>query len=383
MLLVLLDLSAAFDTIDHKILFHRLEYTVGVKGLALQWLKSYLEDRHQTIRIGNTVSSQVPLSVGVPQGSVLGPLLFLIYILPLGAIIEKHHIYRHGYADDTQLYCRFSLKNRNSLVSAIAKMELCITEVSSWMLTNRLKLNDAKTECMLITPRSKIPALSSNNIHLTVGCAQIKPKMSVHNLGAVLDAELSMEQQVKAVIRSINFHLRRISKIWHNLDKATCEKVIHSVITSRLDYHNGLLFGVSDKLLNRLQIAQNNAAHLLTGTWRYDHIRPVLYQLHWLPVRQWIIFKILLTIHKSIHACNAPGYLRDLVSLYHPNRSLRSSDDPWKLVVPRTSRRYGTHSFSAGGAKLWNSMPFEIREPMTLHVFKRKVKTLLFNEAFI
>jgi hypothetical protein len=381
-LLVLLDLSAAFDTIDHNILFHRLEHCVGVKGTALQWLKSYLSDRQQTIRIGSSFSSHVPLSVGVPQGSVLGPLLFLIYILPLGSIIEKHKVDRHGYADDTQLYCRFSLKDKSTLEEVITRMELCIAEVSRWMLSNKLKLNDAKTECMLIASRNKISILSSYNLCLTVGQAHIKPKMSVRNLGAVLDAELSMEKQVNSVIQGIHFHLRRISKIRPNLDKATCEKLIHSVITSRLDYHNGLLLGLSEKLLNRLQIAQNNAARLLTGSRRHDHIKPVLFHLHWLPVKQRIAFKILLIIHKSVHAPNAPLYLRNQISLYIPSRSLHSADDPWRLHVPRSFRKYGAHSLSVGGARLWNTLPSDIREPVSLYTFKRKLKTLLFNQAF-
>ena len=112
--------------------------------------------------------------------------------------------------DDTQLYCHFSLKDKSALEYMTTRMELCIAEVSRWMLTNKLKLNDAKTECMLIAPRNKISTLFLYNIHLTVGEAQIKPKMSVRNLGAVLDAELSMEKQVNSVIQSIHYHLRRI-----------------------------------------------------------------------------------------------------------------------------------------------------------------------------
>ena len=125
MLLVMLDLSAAFDTIDHAILLDRLCRFVGVKGSVLQWFESYLTGRSQQVLINNCTSKQVPLDVGVPQGSVLGPLLFLAYIVPLQHIINDHGVLHHGYADDTQLYLEFDPKDDMGLTSAIETLENC------------------------------------------------------------------------------------------------------------------------------------------------------------------------------------------------------------------------------------------------------------------
>ena len=143
--LVLLDLSDAFDTIDHDILLDRLERFTGITGLALRWIRSYLNDRKQSVMISGKVNEATDLKIGVPQGSVLGPLLFLVYILPLQEIIRKHSVQHHGYADDRQLYKSFKMKDMYDYHRVVKEMEHCIKDVRSWMVTNKLKLNDDKT----------------------------------------------------------------------------------------------------------------------------------------------------------------------------------------------------------------------------------------------
>lgn len=192
-----------------------------------------------------------------------------------------------------------------------------------------------------------------------------------------------MNSQIASTVRNVYFHLRRISKIRCHLNTATCAKVIHAIVTSRLDYHNGLLAGLSDKSLHSLQLAQNNAARLLTGNKRSDHIRPVLFQLHWLPIKQRIAFKVLTMMHKSIHDSNAPAYLREALTLYQPSRGLRSAADQWKLTVPRVYHQYGSCSFHVFGAKVWNTLPMNIRGPISVSVFKKQLKTILFKAAFL
>ena len=150
--LILLDLSAAFDTIDHDILFKRLE-SIGVKGSALKWFQSYLSCRSQAVNINGTVSSHVKLLYGVPQGSVLGPILFTIYSSPIANIARKYGLYVHAYADDTQLYVPFDLNDPNDEMSARQRAEACILEIKSWMTMNKLKLNDEKTEFLIMTSK--------------------------------------------------------------------------------------------------------------------------------------------------------------------------------------------------------------------------------------
>ena len=145
--MTLLDLSAAFDTIDHTILLRRLGNWFGVSGKALDWFKSYLTGRSQRIKLGNCLSSRSDLSFAVPQGSVLGPLLFTLYTTPFNSLISGHAIPHHLYADDSQLYISFSSGNS---APALNGLQSCLASVQSWMLTNKLKLNPDKTEFLLI-----------------------------------------------------------------------------------------------------------------------------------------------------------------------------------------------------------------------------------------
>ncbi|MDF4285579.1 reverse transcriptase family protein, partial [Vibrio parahaemolyticus] len=147
--LVLLDLSAAFDTIDHLILLQGLEHFIGLKGSALSWFKSYLSDRFQFVDVSNEPSLRTEVCFGVPQGSVLGPILFTLYMLPLGNIIRNHSINFHCYADDTQLYLSMKPEESNQLT----KLHNCLKDIKTWMSTNFLMLNSDKTEVIVLGPK--------------------------------------------------------------------------------------------------------------------------------------------------------------------------------------------------------------------------------------
>ncbi|TWW71159.1 putative RNA-directed DNA polymerase from transposon X-element [Takifugu flavidus] len=147
-MLVLLDLSAAFDTVDHSILLQRLEHVIGIKGTALDWFRSYLSNRYQFAHVHGVPSSYRRVSHGVPQGSVLGPILFTLYMLPLGNIIRQHGIHFHCYADDTQLYLSMKPEETEKLV----KLQTCLKDIKYWMSSNFLLLNPGKTEVMVFGP---------------------------------------------------------------------------------------------------------------------------------------------------------------------------------------------------------------------------------------
>ena len=149
-LLVLLDLSAAFDTIDHTILLRTIESQAGVSSIALRWFSSYLEGRTQCVRIFNEMSKGFNLRFGVPQGSCLGPVLFTIYAAPLLKIIEHHLPQAQGYADDHQLYIAFNPNSQASQENALIALQACISEIRQWMLVNKLKINDNKTEFLIM-----------------------------------------------------------------------------------------------------------------------------------------------------------------------------------------------------------------------------------------
>ena len=160
-ILVLLDLRAAFDTIDHSILLSRMESVLGVKGSALQWFKSYLLGRKQRIKINDDFSENQGILWSVPQGSVLGALLFLIYIIPLAQLIRTYGLNNHGYADDTQLCLSFKKTSDNAIVKReILNLEKCLCDISVWMSQNKLKLNNDKTEIILFGSKKHLAELN-------------------------------------------------------------------------------------------------------------------------------------------------------------------------------------------------------------------------------
>ncbi len=379
--LVLLDNSAAFDTIDHGIMEERLS-DIGVSGKVLKWFVSYLHHRKQSVIIEGARSEPLPLSTGAPQGSVLGPLLYLIYILPLADLIDQHGVGRHGYADDTQLYLRFDPKDPNGLQSCISKLELCIGDIMVWMSANKLKLNNGKTEFMIVAPQRHMGMVLEKKPSLNVGGAIIEPSKSVRNLGAKLDCNLSMEGQVSNIISSMYYHIRRVNKIRKHIDKKTCERVIQAQVISRLDMNNCLLTGIPKKSLSRLQVAHNSAARVITGTSRRDHITPYLQDLHWLPVEQRIIYKCLLIIFKTLHFESSPQYLKDMFQIYKPKRELRSTSDQTYLVPLKSKNAYGARSILEFGINKWNKLDKDIRNSKSVPSFKKHVKTMLFKLCY-
>ena len=208
-ILVILDLSAVFDTVDHNILLQRLHEEIGVCGVPLQWFESYLTGRKQAITINKISSSECDLIYGVPQGSVLGPILFTCYTMPIGAIVRKHGLGLHMYADDIQLYISFKPVGGCDL--ATERIEACVTDMRSRMYTNKLQLNDTKTAVMVIC---SVHNQSKFNVsHIQVGDSEIQAVSVVRSIGAHLDETLNMRSRVNSLCRRAHFYLRNISKI--------------------------------------------------------------------------------------------------------------------------------------------------------------------------
>ena len=308
-------------------------------------------------------------------------LLYLIYVLPLKYIFEKHNISYHCFADDIQIYNRFSLK-QDGLTSSLKKLEMCIAEVKEWFDQSKLKINSNKTEFVVFISRYNQHKVNLSKCVLHVGSDTIYPSKCAKNLGSYLDENLSMKEHVSTAVRSVYWNIRSVGKIRRYLDGNTCASLLNALVTSRLDYNNSLLFGVPDTILNMLQAVQNHAARILTGTRMSDHITPVLISLHWLPVRERIKYKILVTVYKCLHQPHSPQYLRDLLQQHVPARLLRSSNDPSCLVVPRTRTAIGDRAFAACAPRLWNSLPSHLRSANSLYTFKKHLKTYIFKQTF-
>jgi hypothetical protein len=372
--LLLLDLSAAFDTIDHEKLLNRCENIFGLRDQVLSWIKSYITERTQTVLIGSAASSAKKLTCGVPQGSVLGPLLYIMYTTPLGRLLREENVEFHMYADDTQVYAISTLDNINATKE---KLERVAEKIQTWMANNLLKLNSKKTELMII--RSRTQAEETLN-EINFAGENLVPCNHARNIGVIFDSTLGMQQHVTSTARTLNFHLRNIARIRPLISQKATESLVHALISSRLDYGNALLASQPACRIRPLQLAQNTAARIVTRKAPWEHITPILKTLHWLPVAQRVKFKLCLLVFKCLNGL-APSYLREMLTPYTPPRTLRS-EEAALLVVPQTRTAYGLRSFAVAGPRAWNELPLAVRRSDSVETFKKHLKTVLFNEAY-
>ncbi len=350
--LILLDLSAAFDTVNHQILLSTLMKMV-ISGTALQWFKSYLSCRSSRVSWRGEVSKSQFLTTGVPQGSVLRPLLLSIYMSSL--VIQKHGFSYHCYADDTQLY--FSFQPDDPTVAAC--IADCLTDISGWMKDHHLQLNLAETELLVVSAN---PALH-HNISIQLGSSTITPSRTARNLGVVIDDQLSFTDHIATMALSCRFALYNIRKIRPFLSKQAAQLLVQALVLSRLDYCNALLAGLPACTIKALHLIQ------IFNEPKKAHVTP-----HWLPIAARIKFKVLMLAYKTPTG-TAPIYLNSLVQTYAPTRSLRSASERC-LVVP--SQR-GTKSLSWNISwtipSWWNDLPSSIQAAESVAIFKKLLKT--------
>ncbi|KAF7252401.1 hypothetical protein EYD10_01895 [Varanus komodoensis] len=273
----------------------------------------------QKVVLGDYGSAPWQLCHGVLQGSILSPLLFNIYMKPLGEVIRRCGLRNHQYADDTQLYLSFSTNPGE----AVAVLNRCLAKVMGWMRANKLKLNPDKTEVLLVGRSS----FGEGELNLVLNGVALPLRDKVRSLGVLLDPELSLEAQVTAVARSAFFQLQLIHQLRPYLEYDCLATVTHVLVTSRLDFCNVLYVGLPLKTVRILQLVQNRAARLLTGTGHYAHMTPGLRQLHWLPIEVRARFKVLVITYKALNGLG-PGHLKERLRPYMPTRPEISGRGP-------------------------------------------------------
>ena len=322
---------------------------------------------------GGSVSRRAQLRSSIAQGSVLGPILYVLYTADVQKLVESLGFRVHLYADDTQFHD--SCKSTDAAELAARAMRV-IESVRDWMSSNRLRLNADKTQFIWLGTSHSLNLLQINSIPVND---------VVNNLGVYFDPELLMERQVSKLCQVSYFHLRRLRTVHRSLTKESLLTLVHAFITSRVDHCNGVLYGSNGYLLDRLQSVLNSAARLVLGVSKYDSISAAIREeLHWLPIRKRIQFKIALLVRHCIVGA-APEYLIELcrpVRSSSGRQSLRSASRG-DLVVPRFRlQRSGYRAFAVSGPHVWNSLPSEIRLlSNNLLQFKGKLKTFLFQQS--
>ena len=375
--LIAIDLSAAFDTVDHDTLLCVLNKCFGFENDALQWFESYLRPRKMHVVIPGSTSKPSELTFSVPQGSVAGPILYTMYASTMASVVNDQNI--TGYADDHAIYSSFKPRTPSEL-QTIAKQEQCLESVKTWMSQNRLKMNDDKTEVILFGHRSQLKKCDTT--HVKVGSTAVAVSDQIKYLGVYTDRELSFKHHIinKSKIAAVN--LRNIRNIRKHLSDSSCKTLIQALVMSHLDYSNAVFIDLPAVTLRPAQRIQNFAAKVILNRGYRDSASDALQELHWLPIYQRCKFKVLLQVYKCLHN-QAPDYLKDLLISQPSRRYTRSSANCDNLIVPLTKRAtFAARSFSVAAPKYWNSLPRDVKLCATTELFRRKLKTFLFNEHF-
>ena len=369
-----------FDTIDHQILLSRINHTLGIRETALNWFRSYLSGRKQFVLVGDHRSSESPLKYGVPQGSVLGPVLFILYTTQLSDVIRGHSVSHEMFADDTQLLHSSAIDDYPTLTSTL---QSCTSDVDTWMSANKLKLNCEKTEAVRFyrQPHHSPDLLPSS---LMLGSSTIEFSDTVRDLGVLLDSDLSMKQHVTKTCQLAYMELKKIAAIPPFLTEDATKTLVSSYILWRLDYCSCVLLGCPSNVIHPLQRIQNSAARLICKSPWSQPCSPLLKKLHWLPVEERIIYKCCCLCFKVLTG-DAPAYLSDLLHVYVPSRTLRSSADTriFRLPNHRPNRKqHGERAFSYAAVHHWNNLPYTVRHCQSFSTFKTSLKTHLFSKHF-
>ena len=374
-ILILLDLSAAFDTVDQDILLSDLQ-NLGVTGLALSWFETYLKDRVFRVTIDGKHSEPGCMKYGVPQGTILGPILFVIYTLTLQYMLAYYDVSYHFYADDTQIYFKCDSKDQ-----CISKINTVVHAVQSWMNKRKLKLNKDKTNIMLVGNVQKLRNLDFPSV-LLLDRTDITLSSKLKNLGVIFDENLTLKHQIAATKKKAIGGLINIAKISSFIDDKSKFKLVHCLVLTQLDFCNSLLYGLPNDELHSLQMISNAAVRLIVNMPRFsiERITPKAIQLHFLPIKARIEFKICLLVHKALLS-GEPKYLFDLLKPV-TNTNLRSSTLN-RLDEPFLSRQVSVNrSFAHCAPRLYNELPHCLRIISTTVSFKKQLKTYLFRKAY-
>ena len=365
--MLLLDLSAAFDTVDHSVLLDILWFELGFRGEVYRWFVAFLKDRRQAVGVDGNKSNFKANLYGVPQGSVLGPFLFNIYVRSLIKAMERMGFTIHGYADDHQVLYSFQIDFQVAAIRNIVPLGMDV--LSNWMEKHFLKLNPSKSQVIIFHPKGISEQLVFERLLLSDG-SYIPISQEVYNLGCTLDSLLTFNSHISITIAQGYHLIRNISSIRKYLSEDHMKTLVNALVIAKVDNCNSLLYGISSYDSERLQRFQNSCARLIYRKRKYDHVSGILKQLHWLPSETRPYFKLLCYVYKSIHDL-APAYLSELIVV-------RREYD-LSLSVPRCAGKSGDRAFSTAGPRLWNALPADIRLITTLDKFKSQLKQFLFT----
>ena len=378
--LIFLDLSSAFDLVDHSLLLKRMQEHFYVTETVYHWFLSYLTGRNFSVKINCSISNGMIVLYGVPQGSILGPILFLLYISEIESIAKLYGLKIHMFADDMQLYISFQ---HCDILENVSNIEHCLRHIKLWMSNNFLKINESKTQFMIIAPQ-KYNCRILSDVCISFGGSSIFPSEEGVNLGVKFDDSMSFSGHINAITSKGYFYMNNFFRIADKLNYDLKVQMVMTYILPLIDYCNLILVSATQSNRYQLQKLLNSAVRFifnLHGKRRRLSITPYLEKLHILPIDYRIQYKLSLLVYKCIYGA-APQYLCDLFNAKVSYSSLRSSSDLLLLHTNVSNSAYGDYAFSNVASKYWNNLPLNIRQSPTIDVFKTSLKTYLYRQCY-
>ena len=388
---LLLDLSAAFDAIDHTLLLKKLKTLYGINDKALKWFESYLSGRTFSVKIRKSESSIEIVLYGVPQGSILGPILFILYTKELASIVRRHNMQLHLYADDSTIYMSLDPANVTDIELTIFTIQSCIKDVKEWMTANYMKLNEGKTQLIIFGKPynlNKFPSdlnIRFNDVDVkSLNLSSPGMKDKGKSLGVMLDNDTSMKRQISLVKQTSSNALHNLRNIKEYLTVDSKLTLIKSLVLSKLDYCNSLYMNIPQYQINILQTILNNCIRFIYNLPYGVDLSDYYLKSHILPIDLRIQFKSSLIVHKSLHA-TVPPYIDNLLHiniLSDVRYNLRSANDVFLLQTKHTARTSNLEwrRFSLYAPAVWNELPLDVRQCSDTDTFKSLLKTFYFKE---
>ena len=352
---VLIDLSAAFDLVDHQLLVNKLKI-YGVQQDLIKWISSYLGDRRQAVWIDHCLSEFLDCDVGVPQGSILGPLLFLIFFNDLPACIKSPV---DTYADDTTVTAA-----GKHIEDIEQQLSVDCDRLSKWMKSNRLKLNQEKTHVMRIGTRRRLAR--TRQLKVTMDDATLQQENSEVELllGCQVQSDMKWNKQVASLKAKLMKRLNCLSHLRHGCPYHLRKTFAEGIFNSCLNYCLPLFGGLDKGQIKGVQILQNKAARMVCGAPPRSERTSLYDQLGWLTFNQLIVYNTLIMV-KSVRDSKEPEYLSHILS--RDSRNGRIMLQGWMLGAT-------TQSFCFRGASGWNLLPREIRNENSMGIYKKRLK---------
>jgi len=357
--LVAIDLKKAFDTVDHQILLSKLKF-YGIEGVPLQWFKDYLLNRSQITSLNGTLSRKEFIKTGVPQGSILGPLLFILYVNDLPGCLMSSKV--NMYADDTAFYAM-----DKDITNVRRALNEDLKNLHNWLCANKLSLHTGKTKSILICNHQKLRHITDPTLSTTLDSTPIEQVDHLPYLGIELDSRCSFEEHVRGLTSKLNRALGILKRTAPYLPLTTRKMLYNSLVLPHYDYCATVWSCTSQHCITRLQRIQNRAMRIILNAPPRSHIEDLLDTLKWMSVRQRFLYNQMCLMWRIVHG-HAPQYLTE------------------HLVLAQDRHEHGTTSAANGniyighghrfslfqcGARNWNQLPTPIRQSSTLNGFKR------------